>query len=154
LSRFLEGMGFILLVVSAAPLLVAATLPADRATAFSIWTCYMPTGGTLILLIAPLALATLGWRSLWIGLALYTVLCALLVWRYVPAPSFGGQIRPLSLLRESLTRPGVLLLCLAFICYVGQWISVMTWLRCSSRRTFRATSSAASCSGCGFHAGS
>lgn len=127
-SRFLEGVGFILLVVAAAPLLVAAAQPKDRPTAFSIWSCYMPTGGTLILLLAPLALATLGWRSLWLGLAVYTLLCTVLVARWVPAPSFGGQIGSLRLLRESLTRPGILLLCVAFICYAGQWISIMTWL--------------------------
>jgi len=127
-SRFLEGAGFILLAVAAAPLLVAATRPHDRPSAFAIWSCYMPTGGALILLLAPLALATFGWRSLWLGLAAYTVLCALLLARWVPAPSFGGQIGSLALLRESLARPGILLLCVAFICYVGQWISVMTWL--------------------------
>jgi DHA1 family inner membrane transport protein len=128
MSRFLEGVGFILLAVAAAPLLVGATLPKDRPIAFSIWSCYMPTGGTLILLLAPLALATLGWRSLWVGLAAYTVVCTVLLARWVPAPAFGGQIGSLRLLRESLTRRGTLLLCLAFICYVGQWISVMTWL--------------------------
>lgn len=127
-SRFLEGVGFILLAVAAAPLLLAATLPKDRPTAFSIWSCYMPTGGTLILLLAPLALATLGWRSLWLGLAAYTLVCTLFMWNCVPAPKFGGQIGSVRLLRESLTRPGALLLCLAFICYVGQWVSVMTWL--------------------------
>lgn len=127
-SRFLEGIGFILLTVSAAPLLVSATLPKDRPAAFSLWSCYMPTGGTLILLAAPLALATFGWRALWIGLALYTVVCAFLLARWVPAPRFGGAIASLRLLRESLGRPGLLLLCAGFMCYVGQWISVMTWL--------------------------
>ena len=127
-SRFVEGAGFILLTVSAAPLLVSATLPKDRPVAFSIWSCYMPTGGTLILVLAPLALATLGWRSLWAGLAAYTLLCAVLLARWVPAPSFGGNIASVRLLHESLTRPGILLLCAAFMCYVGQWISVMTWL--------------------------
>lgn len=127
-SRFLEGAGFILLTVSAAPLLVSATLPKDRPAAFSLWSCYMPAGGTLILLFAPLALATLGWRSLWVGLALYTILCAVLLARWVPAPRFGGAIASLRLLRESLARTGLLLLAAAFMCYVGQWISVMTWL--------------------------
>jgi len=86
------------------------------------------TGGTLILLAAPLALGTLGWRSLWVGLALYTPVCAFLLARWVPAPQFGGSIASLRLLRESLGRPALLLLCAAFMCYVGQWISVMTWL--------------------------
>ena len=127
-SRFLEGVGFILVAVSAASLLVATTTPRDRATAFSIWSCYMPTGGTLILLLAPLALVTLGWRSLWVGLTLYTAACAALFALWVPTPSFGGGIGSQRLLRESLVRPGILLLCVAFVAYVGQWISIMTWL--------------------------
>jgi predicted MFS family arabinose efflux permease len=88
----------------------------------------MPTGGTLALLLAPLALAQLGWRALWLGLAAYTALCAVLLVRYVPPAPFGGRTRSLRLLAESLARPGALALCVAFICYVGQWSSVMTWL--------------------------
>lgn len=127
-SRFLEGLGFILFAVAALPLLVAVTLPRDRATALSIWSCYMPTGGTAALLVAPVALATLGWRSLWLGLAAYAALCAALLVRYVPAPPFGGNVGSLGLLAGSLTRPGILALCLVFICYTGQWTSLMTWL--------------------------
>jgi len=127
-SRFIEGVGFLLFVVAAAPLLAAATLPQDRATAFSIWSSYMPTGGTLALLVAPLALSGFGWRGLWVALAAYTALCALLLARRVPPAAFGGGISSLRLLAESLTRPGSLALCAGFICYVGQWTSVMTWL--------------------------
>jgi DHA1 family inner membrane transport protein len=127
-SRFLEGIGFILLAVSAAPLLAASALPRDRAVAFSIWSCYMPSGGTLALLAAPLALASFGWRSLWLGLAAYTALCAVLLARRVPAPAFGGDVASLRLLSDSLSRPGILALCVVFGCYVGQWTSLMTWL--------------------------
>ena len=127
-SRFLEGTGFLLFVVSAAPLLAAATLPQDRATAFSIWSSYMPTGGTLALLVAPLALASVGWRGLWVGLAAYAALCAVLLARRVPPAQFGSGIGSLRLLVESLTSPGSLALCVGFICYVGQWTSLMTWL--------------------------
>lgn len=127
-SRFFEGLGFILFTVAAAPLLASATLPADRATAFGLWGAYMPTGGTLALLAAPVALAGYGWRSLWLGLALVTALCALALARRVPRPSFGGGVGTLRLLAESLARPGALWLCVAFICYVGQWTSLMTWL--------------------------
>jgi predicted MFS family arabinose efflux permease len=127
-SRFLEGVGFVLFTVGAAPLIAAAALPKDRPTAFAVWSSYMPTGGTLALLLAPLALAQLGWRALWLGLAAYTALCAVLLVRYVPPAPFGGRTRSLRLLAESLARPGALALCVAFICYVGQWSSVMTWL--------------------------
>ena len=88
----------------------------------------MPTGGTLALLLAPLALSSFGWRGLWVALAAYTAVCAALLARRVPAAQFGGGIGSLRLLAESLARPGSLALCLGFICYVGQWTSLMTWL--------------------------
>ncbi|MGE5640658.1 MAG: CynX/NimT family MFS transporter [Clostridia bacterium] len=127
-ARFVEGLGFILFTVSAVPLLVGAAKPDDRGTALSLWSCYMPTGGTIALLLAPVALATFGWRSLWMVLAAYAAGCAALLARCVPAPRFGGAVDPLRLLRESLPRPGILALCLAFTCYTGQWTSLMTWL--------------------------
>jgi DHA1 family inner membrane transport protein len=127
-SRFIEGLGFILFTVPAVPLLVAAASADDRPTALSIWSCYMPTGGTAALLAAPLALATLGWRSLWIGLAAYTLACAVLLARYVQGAPPAQRIGSGRLLAESLTRPGVLALCVGFICYTGQWTSLMTWL--------------------------
>ena len=127
-ARFLEGIGFLLFVVAAAPLLTAATRPQDRPIAFAIWSSYMPTGGTLALLVAPLALSGFGWRWLWVGLAACTAACAVLLARKVPPAQFGPGVGSVRLLIESLARPGSLALCLAFICYVGQWNSLMTWL--------------------------
>ncbi|HWA36723.1 MAG TPA: MFS transporter [Burkholderiales bacterium] len=127
-SRALEGIGFVLVIVGATPLVAAVALPSDRPTAFALWSAYMPAGGTLALLLAPLALEHLGWRSLWIALAALTAACAVLLLRLVPPAPFGGRTRPLRLLAESLGRPGALALCAVFICYVGQWNAVMTWL--------------------------
>lgn len=127
-SRFLEGIGFMLFTVAGAPLLSGVTAVEDRPVAFSLWSAYMPAGGTLALLAAPVALATLGWRSLWLGVAVYTALIAVLLARVVPAPRFGGQIGSFKLVSESLRRPGSLALCVVFACYVGQWSSLMIWL--------------------------
>lgn len=127
-SRFLEGIGFMLFTVAGAPLLSGVTTTQDRPVAFSLWSAYMPAGGTLALLAAPLALAALGWRSLWLGIALYTALVAFLLARCVPAPRFGGGIGSLKLVTESIKRPGGLALCAVFACYVGQWSSLMIWL--------------------------
>ncbi len=127
-TRFLEGIGFMLFTVAGAPLLTAITTEQDRPMAFSLWSAYMPTGGALALIAAPLALATFGWRSLWLGVAAYTALMAVLLARAVPAPRFGGGIGSLRLVAESVTRPGSLALCIVFICYVGQWSSLMIWL--------------------------
>jgi MFS family permease len=127
-TRFLEGIGFMLFTVAGAPLLTAVTTERDRPMAFSLWSAYMPTGGALALIAAPLALATFGWRSLWLGVAAYTALVAVLLARAVPAPRFAGGIGSLRLVAESVTRPGSLALCIVFICYVGQWSSLMIWL--------------------------
>ncbi len=59
-SRFLEGVGFIVFVVSAAPHdRRRRDAGRPRHSASAIWSAYMPTGGTLALLAAPLALAQL-----------------------------------------------------------------------------------------------
>lgn len=127
-TRFLEGIGFMLFIVAGAPLLTAVTAERDRPMAFSLWSAYMPTGGALALIAAPLALASFGWRSLWLGVAAYTALMAILLARAVPAPRFGGGIGSMRLVAESIARPGSLALCVVFICYVGQWSSLMIWL--------------------------
>jgi MFS family permease len=143
-SRLLEGLGFILYTVPAVSLLVAATVPRDRDTALSLWSCYMPTGGVLALLIAPVALASFGWRSLWLELAAYAAVCAGMMAIHVEAPDFGGKVNSRRLIGESLLRPGILALCLAFICYTGQWTSLMTWLPTFVVDERGATSAAAS----------
>lgn len=128
LSRFFEGVGFMLFTVAGVPLLAGVSRPADRPVALSLWSAYMPAGGALALVAAPLALATFGWRSLWLGIAVYTALVAVLLARMVPAPGFGGGIGSMRLVVESVARPGSLALCVVFFFYVGQWTSLMIWL--------------------------
>jgi MFS family permease len=127
-SRFLEGAGFMLFAV-AGPALVNAALgaPGERAKAFSLWSAYMPTGGSIALLAAPLVMALAGWRGLWVALALAALACLALVARAVPAPRFGG-VSSLRLAVESLRQKGSLMLALLFAFYVAQWTSVMIWL--------------------------
>src|SRR5688500_9759507 len=63
LARFLEGVGFIAFVVSAATLMIAATAtPQDRAKALGLCTQNMPTGGTIALLTTTLVIAAWAWR--------------------------------------------------------------------------------------------
>jgi cyanate permease len=127
-SRFLEGTGFILFTVTAAALINGATAtPQERNRAMGLWTAYMPTGATLAMLSAPLALAHFGWRGLWTALAAAALAALLLVWRSVP-PTRAGSVGTLRLVAESLRQPGAWLLALIFAFYVAQWTSVMIWL--------------------------
>lgn len=128
LSRFFEGAGFMLFAV-AGPALVNAAFddPRQKAKAFSLWTAYMPSGGALALLLAPVAIAHAGWRGLWLALALAALACLMLVVRAAPTPRYGG-VGSLRLAAESLRQKGSLVLSLLFAFYVAQWTSVMIWL--------------------------
>jgi MFS transporter, DHA1 family, inner membrane transport protein len=128
LSRCLEGAGFILCVVSAPTLLTAVTANVrDRVRALSLWSAYMPTGGSLALLAAPAVIALGGWRGLWTVLALCAAAGALLFARVVPATPPSG-VRSLRLVAESLAQRGNIAMALLFAFYVAQWTSVLTWL--------------------------
>lgn len=129
-SRFLEGVGFLSIVVAAPALIMASTAVADRKRVFSFWGGYMPTGTTLGMLLAPLMIATLGWRALWLA----TVLCAIaaLVWLVAirddyelpPAPP-PGQWRASA---APLAAPGPWLVALTFGCYAFNYYAIMVWL--------------------------
>lgn len=128
LSRFLEGIGFIVFVVSAPALLAAAAGSVrDRSRALGLWSSYMPTGGTIALLAAPALIAAWGWRGLWTGIALGTALAALVFWRAVSAAPYGA-VSSVRLVVESLAQKGNLVLAALFAFYVAQWSSVMIWL--------------------------
>ena len=127
-SRFVEGVGFILFAVPAPALMSALSRDArERAKALSLWSAYMPSGGTLALLAAPAFIAAASWRVLWLALAALAVLAALVLARAVPAGE-PARVASLGLVRESLARPGNLAMALLFACYVAQWTSVMVWL--------------------------
>lgn len=128
LSRFFEGAGFIMTTVAGVALMTNVTLPADRPRAMSLWSAYMPTGGALALLVAPLALAALGWRGYWLLAPAAPALAFVLVALYVPAPAFGGGVRIGRLAAESLKHKGALALCCVFLGYTAQWATIMIWL--------------------------
>ena len=126
-SRFVEGVGFIMFAVPAPALMSHMAADArDRAKALGLWSSYMPTGGTIALLAAPLLISMSSWRALWLALALAAVLAALGLRAVPSAPR--SQVSSLRLVSESLARPGNIVMALLFACYVAQWTSVMVWL--------------------------
>lgn len=131
-GRFLEGLGFIAVAVTAPGLIVAATRPGDLRLALGAWSTYMPAGSALAMLLAPWLLAALGWRAVWVAAAGLALLWMLLIGLRAPAdPPAHLRLDSASLRRNAaLTagRPGPWLLALAFACYTLQWVSLMVWL--------------------------
>ena len=126
-SRFLEGVGFILFAVAGSALMAAAAEGAARTKAMSIWSSYMPAGGSAAILVAPLVLASFGWRGWWVAMSAVAALVFVLLARHAPTTRYGG-VSSLKLALESLAQPASVALALLFAFYVAQWTSVMIWL--------------------------
>jgi MFS family permease len=127
-SRFLEGVGFILFTVAGSALMAASAAGGrDRMKVMGLWSAYMPSGGSLALLVAPLLIAAWGWRGSWVIWSLAAAVALLLVARFAPTPRYG-EVRSMKLALESLRQPGSVALALLFAFYVAQWTSVMIWL--------------------------
>ncbi len=132
-SRFLEGVGFLSIVVAAPGLLMLATADADRKRVFSFWGAYMPTGTPIGMLLAPLLIASTGWRGLWIT----TALCAAAaLWLMISLRGDYGSARAASnstiaTWRASagpLKQAGPWWIALAFGCYAFNFYAIMVWL--------------------------
>jgi MFS family permease len=132
LTRFVEGIGFLMVVVGVPSLLARLVRPADLKLAFGVWGTYMPAGQAIMMIASPLLLGAIGWRGLWVAnaalLALYSAVVALAT-RGLPAG--GAPARLGELLRDmrlTASAPGPLLLALAFLAYSLQYLAVMGFL--------------------------
>jgi len=128
LSRFVEGVGFILFAVPAPALMSAlAATPRERSKTLGLWSSYMPTGGSVALLAAPLLIGLWDWRALWLAIAAAAIVAGVIFARIVPdsPPASVGSTR---LIVESLKQKGNLVMAVLFTCYVAQWTTVMVWL--------------------------
>jgi cyanate permease len=105
----------------------SATDTRDRMKVMGLWSAYMPSGGSLAILVAPLLLAAWGWRGAWVFWSLAAALALAFAARCAPTPPYG-EVRSMKLALESLRQPGSIALSLLFAFYVAQWTSVMIWL--------------------------
>ncbi len=139
--RALEGLGF-LLVVLPAPGLVRGLVPPERRDLFlGVWGAYMPLGTAVALLIGPLWMETLGWRTWWLGLGAMALAMALWLARAVPdlgaspADASTHSSTPKSVpsrwtgrLHQTLSARGPWLVAMCFATYSSQWLAVIGFL--------------------------
>src|SRR5690606_13027729 len=128
-SRALESIGFIATVLPG-PALLTQLVPAQRLRpVMGLWGCYMPFGMSLMLVLSPWLLESVGWRAIWVLIALLSLAAAGLVWRFVPPDAAGGPpVRALALVRQTVTSARPWLLAASFGFYAGQWMSVFGFL--------------------------
>ncbi len=136
-TRFIEGLGFLLVVVGVPALIIRLARPADLKLAFGVWGTYMPAGTAAMMLASPLFLGPFGWRGLWIANAVLVAAFALAFGfatreiaitparAYAPAQSLRGLFADMW---QTIAAGGPLLVALTFGSYTLQFIAVLGFL--------------------------
>ncbi|MBI3452283.1 MAG: MFS transporter [Rhodospirillales bacterium] len=132
-ARFVEGMGFLMVVVAAPALIVRVAAARELKLAFGGWGTYMPVGQATMLLVSPLILLPFGWRGLWVANAILVAGFAAglaLATRHLPRPAApaGPPGHLLRDLRDTLAAPGPPVLALTFTSYTLSYFVVMGFL--------------------------
>lgn len=135
LSRLIEGVGFVMLNVSAPALVVAASRPDRRSAMLGLWSTYMPAGAATAIAASVLLTPVLGWRGLWVICSVLALASAAAIWYcrdgYGVLARAPQRIegRPHAGLRFGALRQLVpWLLGTAFALYAMEFLSIMAWL--------------------------
>lgn len=154
LTRFFEGLGFLLCAMPAPSLLRQLVSPADLPKTLGWWAAYMPIGAALALWVGPWVIGASSWSMWWLLLSGVTFLSAWGVYKGVPSQAqllalkesgqrFAAAAQPgLGLptpfnpwtsgvgvrLKRTLSVRGPWLIALCFGVYSGQWIAVIGFL--------------------------
>ncbi|MBA8879987.1 MFS transporter [Phyllobacterium myrsinacearum] len=128
-ARILEGTGLLLVVISGSAILNRVATKQDRDLVFAFWSCYMPAGMALALL---LGIAIDGWRVFWFANAAVASLFAVLVHILVPRERSQSAPATFAIIaenaRKTLTSAGPLLLALMFAMYGLQFFALFSFL--------------------------
>ena len=132
-SRFVEGIGFLAVVVAAPSLIAHATYGRDRQMALGFWAGYMPLGVTVMILVAPAMLERAGWQGLWLlvaGIAgVWLVVMAAAARRAPPLDAAADGAGPVwRNIRLGVSRLGPWLVAACFVLYASQLYAIITWL--------------------------
>ncbi|HSH68499.1 MAG TPA: MFS transporter [Deferrisomatales bacterium] len=130
-TRVFEGIGYIAISVAGPVLILQVTRPRDERLALSVWAGYMPAGTSLMMLLSPLFLQSIGWRGLWVVNGFLVAGVALLLAWKSPHPSrnTGGMpTRFFPELKATFSRPGPIVLALYFGAFALQFMAVVGFL--------------------------
>ncbi|MCH4243568.1 MFS transporter [Acinetobacter gerneri] len=130
--RFFEGIGFLLVTLTAPAILKRICDPQKINMKMGFWGSYMGLGVGLAMISIPLLLQFMSWQSIWVILGIVCLAVAGIVAKLVQVPhnhntvsnghSFSGTLKLI------LTHPPVVALAIIFTCYTSQWLTVVGFL--------------------------
>jgi DHA1 family inner membrane transport protein len=130
-SRLVEGVGFVMIVVAAPSLIVEVANPDDLRLSLAGWSAYMPGGVAIVTVLAPLVLTHHTWRAVWWLDATLLVLAALVIGFFAKkgiSKSKFGSLRPWEEFSCVVEARGPALLAVIFGMYTMQHLSVMGFM--------------------------
>ena len=123
-ARVAEGLGLVLVILAAPPLLSQVSAPTHRRLVAGGWGAYMPVGSGLAALLVPPAIGLVGWRGASVADACLAAVALLAVMRWVP--SCGVRRRPsLVNLLGAIRSPSVVVIAVVFGLYAAQYLAVV-----------------------------
>ncbi len=127
-SRFVEGLGFLMITVAGPAILNRISPPERRDIAFALWSCFMPAGMAIAMLAGPFFSS---WRNVWWSGAAIAGLAGLAVLAVVPSGQRGGAVAARLLARDALSvlaAGGPRLLALCFALYSLMFFALFSFL--------------------------
>jgi len=127
-SRLVEGLGFLLTIVAGPALLQRLTTGAQRDMAFSLWSCFMPCGMAIAMLVGPFFQT---WASFWWASSALAAMAAVTTLYCFPG---GGSHAGLALrsmiggIRQLLSSKGTVLLACCFALYSLMFFALFSFL--------------------------
>jgi len=134
-TRALEGLGWIITVVSLPTILTSLCAAQDRPLVLAIWGAFVPVGAGFMLLAAPTLQAsgswTLSWRVAGILSLVAALLAVIITYRHRHAlmsiqGSWANKTKPARF--SELRRPTVWLVGMCFFIYSFQYMSIVSFL--------------------------
>ena len=126
--RVVEGSGFLMVSVSGPALLRRCVGERDREIAMALWSCFMPAGMALAMLLGPLFG---GWRAIWLAGAGFALVAGMAVALRVPPAKAGEAVSWRQLAADAgrmFRTRAPLLLALCFALYAMMFFAVLSFL--------------------------
>jgi MFS transporter, DHA1 family, inner membrane transport protein len=132
-TRVIEGLGFITVVVAVPSLLLRIAGASDQRLAMALWTTYMPAGAGTMMLISAVVLPGISWRVAWLtAAAASAAMLAALLLRALPRKELvppPAAYRPvLREIAEVASSGGPLAIAVCFCAYSCCWFTIVGFL--------------------------
>ena len=127
-TRFLEGLGFMLVIVAGPAILERVTTGTERDVAFGLWSCFMPCGMALAMLAGPVFQT---WQSFWWASSALAVASVGAVACWVPRGASPNTFTLKAMwadIRQLLCSRGAVLLAAGFALYSLVFFALFSFL--------------------------